>query len=230
MTEPHEAATAVAQTVSARELQARYAAEAALDRQDAQRLIALRDQSFERELSREEMLERVVLERTREDREPRLRRLELEAAAAAEAVNIAEVLSIWDGLRAQKAAAYVGVRDAITNLYLAWQEVFHVHQLQEEEWAKLPRAGSSLSAFPSGAGLAQWITGRMPFGWSGILDSAHQQAWQIDWAAVFDVDPGLKALHETTIGRIQEQARLWRQRMAQQIDVSLDTEAVEEEC
>ena len=118
----------------------------------------------------------------------------------------------------------------MANLYRAWQEVFHIHQAQEEEWAKLPKAGSSVSTFPSGAGLAQWLTGRMPFGWQGILDSAHQEAWAINWPSVCDVDPGLRPLEETSIGRIQEQARLWRQKMAQQADVALDTEALEEGC
>jgi hypothetical protein len=208
-------------------VQQRYAAEAALDRQDAQRLIALRDQSFERELSREEMLERVVLERTREDREPRLRRLELEAASALEAVNIQEVLASWAGLLAQKTAAYAQVQRAIATLYEAWQEVFHIHQLQEEKWAKLPKAGSSLSSFPAGSELATWITSRMPGGWRGILDSPHQEAWVIDWASVWDVDPGLKPLEATSVGRINEAARAYRQKMAQQADVALDEEEEE---
>jgi hypothetical protein len=221
--------TAVADPgLTARQLQQRYAAEEALDRQDALRLVELRDRAIDVGLSAEEGVERLVLEQQRADREPRLRRYQLEAMSAVDELNIAAVLAVWDDLIAQKEAAYAQVQAAIAQLYQAWQAVFHVHRLQEEEWAKLPRSGSQLSTLPSGAGLAQWITSRMPHAWDGVLNAPYQESWQISWSQVFDVDPGLKALEETSIGRINEQARLYRAKMAQQIDVALDTEAVEE--
>jgi hypothetical protein len=209
--------------VTARELQHRYAAEHALDQADAQRLMQLRDKALDVELSREEMLERLVLERAREDREPRLRRMQIEAASALDELNIQQVLAVWDDLIADKQAAYTRVYEAMGVLRDAWKSVFEVHLRQEQEWATLPKAGSSLSTFPSGSELAGNLTSRMPFGWQGILNATYpEEPWHINWALVWDVDPGLKPLEATSIGRINEQARLYRAQMAQQADIALD--------
>jgi hypothetical protein len=231
MSEHDETATAVAAPLTARELQARYAAEEALDRLDALRLVELRDRAIDVGLSAEEGMEQLVLERAREDREPRLRRYKLEAASALDEVNIAEVLAVWEDLRAPKAAAYVTVQNAIAALAQAWKGLFTVHQRQVEQWATLPKAGSSLSDFPSGEGLAQWLSGRMPHGWDGILNAPYpEESWGIHWPLVWDVDPGLKPLEKTSVGRINEQARAYRQKMAQQVEVALDTEDEGGDC
>jgi hypothetical protein len=165
---------------------------------------ALRDKAIEEGLSEAEQLERIRLEQDRDDREPRLQRLLREAVTAQGDLDIDHVLATWDELTAQKLLAYEDVKQALLALYAAWQAVFYVHHLQEEHWAKLPRAGSSLSTFPGGPELAQWLTSRMPFAWQGILTSAEQQAWRIDWEAVLDVDPGLKPLEHSAVGRIRD--------------------------
>ena len=53
-------------------LRARYATEEALDREEALRLVALRDKALEEGLTADEQLERLTLTQSREDREPRL--------------------------------------------------------------------------------------------------------------------------------------------------------------
>jgi hypothetical protein len=218
-------ATGEAPTVAT--LHARYAAEEALDRHDALRLVELRDKAIDVGLSAEEQVERIVLEQAREDREPRLQRLLREAVTAQDEVNLQEVVASWDALVAEKDAAYTQVQLAIAALYAAWHQVFHVHLQQEQAWAKLPRSGSSSSTFPGGSELAQWLTGRMPPRWNGVLNDPHQQVWHIAWAAVKDVDPGTKPLHETSIGRIRDRATAHRLQMTQQVENMPEDE---EEC
>jgi hypothetical protein len=214
----HDASVALEPAPTARALHQRYAEEEALDREEALRLVALRDKALEEGLTASEQVERLTLTQSREDREPRLRRLQYEATIAQGDLDIAGVLASWNGLQAQKEAAYREVQRAIAGLYSAWQQVFHIHHEQELEWAKLPRQGSTLSSFPSAPELAQWITGRMPFGWGGILNDPHQHVWSVNWEAVEDVDPGTKPLHETTMGRIREAADRARRTMAQQAE------------
>ena len=208
-------------------VQQRYAAEEALDRQDALRLVELRDKALDVGLSAEEQVERMVLEQARDDREPRLQRLRREAILAQGDVDIEPVVASWEGLRAQKDAAYAEVQRAIGHLYEAWRGVFAIHLEQEQHWATLPREGSSLSSFPGGPELAQWLTSRMPQGWHGLLTSVEQQAWRIDWESVLDVDVGLKPLHSTTVGRIQDRAHAYRLKMTQQVENTPDEEEEE---
>ena len=212
----------VQEQLTAREWQERYVAEQARDQDEALRLVALREKAVDVGLSSQEQMERLLLEQAHEDRGPRLQRLQREMATAEDTLNIEDVLSVWDGLVAQKHADYDRVVRAVDDLLSAWKALFHTHQQQEEEMARLPRAGSSLSSFPSGPELAQNISSRLPRGWDGTVNSAHQQAWRIDWAQVLDVDPGLRPLETSAVGRVKETARLYRQKLAQQTAVAQD--------
>lgn len=202
---------------TAAELHERYRHEQQRDQAEAQRLVVLRDKSLDTELSGQEQLERVQLERSRDDREPRLRRLQREAVLAQEEIDIEEVLSVWDALVEQKQADYVQVQRAMQVLLGAWKALFATHQRQEEAMARLPRAGSTLTSFPSGAELAQNIGSRMPGGWHSVLNSSPEMVWGVDWSMVKDIDPGTKPLSGMAVGRIRDRAQAYRQRLTQLI-------------
>ena len=208
-------------------LQARYDEEKQQDAFEARRLVELRDTLAERSLTPAEGLEQLQLERAREDRAPRLRQWQYEAQVAQQDLDIDQVVSGWDDLVAEKEAAYQAVEYVITGLLATWKRVFEVHRKEEEAWRLLPTDGSSLSTFPSGSELALWITSRMPRGWDGILTDQHFLVWDIDWASVKDIDPGLKPLEHSSVGRIRDRAQSHRMKMVQTTDVAQD--AAEEE-
>jgi len=211
----------VQEQLTAREWQERYVAEQAVDRDEAARLIELEAKAKDEDLTPEEKLERLQLERNRPDTEARLRRLQYAMATAQDDVDTESVLTEDDALRAEKVAAYAKIELCTDLLVLAYKELFRIHHQQEEVRARLPRAGNRSSDFPSGAALAMNVTSRLPRGWNGILTTT-LDAWRIDWGQVQDIDPGLKPLEETAVGRIKETARLYREKLAQQIAIAED--------
>jgi hypothetical protein len=213
---------------TATELHQRYRAELAVDQRDASRLEVLRDKATDTGLSHDELIERMALEYARVDREQRLQRLQYEVGIAQDEIDTQQLLTEDDELRAEKAANYAEIERCTNALMLAYKALFQTHQKQEETRGALPRAGSNLSHFPSGPELAQNIATRLPRGWDGTVNSAHQQAWSIDWHTVKDVDPGLRPLEETTVGRIRETARQYREKFAQQIATAADEGADDE--
>ena len=94
------------------------------DRRDADRLIALRDKAVEAGLSTDEQLERLRLERDREDREPRLRKLLYDATTAQGELDIEQVIVRWDEIATQKDAAYALAEQLTRALHHAWRRYF----------------------------------------------------------------------------------------------------------
>jgi hypothetical protein len=210
-------------------LHARYAEEQERDRHDALRLVELRDLVVERDLTTAERAERRDLEDARADREPRLKRLQREAVTAQDDVNIVEKVARRDVHIAQKEAAYDVVQELTRLLHHAWREVFRIHRLEENDFNSLPRAGSSYTTFPSDTELADQIAGRMPAEYGGMVRDACRKVLPIHWAAVRDVDVGLKRVEDTWIGRVQEVARAYRLKMTQQAE-NATCAAAEEPC
>jgi hypothetical protein len=147
-----------------------------------------------------------------------------EATTAQDDVDIEAVVARRDHWAQQKEAAYGVVEERTRDLHHAWRVIFAIHRKEEEDQQALPRAGSSLTALPSDNELADNIAGRMPAGYGAIVRDACQGVLPINWAAVRDVDVGLKSLEETSVGRVCAVAEAWRLKMAQQVEQARDEE------